>query len=88
MTTDTRITEATMYPYQSCGETKKTSLSDDDLTGVCAIYPKAKDPGTCEVYTTTTGCCDASGAPATGSVLAAMFVLVALRRRRPVTSAR
>ncbi len=42
-----KITEATMYPFQDCGETKKTSLSTDDAESVCTIYPRNADPGEC-----------------------------------------
>ena len=37
-----------MYNFQDCGETKKETLSHDDIDAICAIYPKADDPGTCE----------------------------------------
>ena len=37
-----------MYNFQDCGETKKESLSHDDIDAICAIYPTADDPGTCE----------------------------------------
>lgn len=81
--TDPTITEATMYPFQSCGEVKKTSLSPDDITGACTIYPEANDPHTCSPATASSGCCDASGAPGAGSIALAGLVLASgLRRRR------
>jgi hypothetical protein len=82
---DTKVTEATMYPYQTCGETKKTTLTQDDVDGACSIYPTGKDPGTCAPATAPSGCCDAGGAGAPGSLaLGALctFWLSALRRRR------
>jgi MYXO-CTERM domain-containing protein len=47
-TTDPRILDATMYNFQSCGETTKESLSPDDIQAKCDIYPCARDPGTCD----------------------------------------
>ena len=87
-TTDPKILDATMYNFQDCGETKKESLSSDDIQGICAVYPTAKDPGTCEqVGSGGSGCCSASdgpGAAGTGvgaGALAALTVLLARRRR-------
>ena len=39
--------DATMYPFQACGETIKTTLTDDDIAGICAAYPLAKAPTSC-----------------------------------------
>ncbi len=47
-TLDPRIVEATMYNFQDCGETKKETLSDDDIRAACDIYSLAKAPGTCD----------------------------------------
>jgi MYXO-CTERM domain-containing protein len=84
---DTKIRDATMFPTQDCGETKKSSLSNDDINAICSIYPTVKDPGTCEpVGATTTGggCCSASrGADRpTGALLLAGVVALWVRRRR------
>jgi hypothetical protein len=43
----TSISDATMYAFQDCGETKKASLEADDVEGACAMYPLADDPGEC-----------------------------------------
>lgn len=81
-----RITEATMYNFQDCGETKKESLSQDDIDAICQIYPTNKDPGSCDhVGTSTGGCCSASRGPngPVGSLLlASSTVLLLLRRRK------
>jgi hypothetical protein len=84
---DPRITEATMYPYQTCGETKKKTLSDDDIAGACAIYPTAQDPKTCSVAQAPSGCCDASAAPGSSSLLAALILFRFRRRDRSSTKA-
>jgi hypothetical protein len=36
-----------MYNFEDCGETKKETLSSDDIQALCDIYPIARDPGTC-----------------------------------------
>jgi hypothetical protein len=78
--------DATMFNYQECGEKSKESLSDDDIDGVCTIYPAASDPGVCEPPPDDAGCCDTRG-DSRGSL--ALTVLVGLtwlsgfwRRRR------
>ncbi len=52
------ITDSTMYNFQDCGETKKISPEQDDIDGVCAIYPLAEDPHECKpVGGNNPGCC-------------------------------
>lgn len=81
---DPEIYEATMYNFQECGETKKQTLEQDDIDAICAIYPKANDPGSCaRIVEDNPGCCGTSRHPGaallmTGSVLA----FLARRRRR------
>ncbi len=62
----------TMYPQTSIGDVEKRTLSDDDIAGVCAIYPE--NPGGCG--------CGSGGAP---GLLAGVLGAMALwpRRRRP-----
>ena len=83
-TNDPAITEATMYNFQDCGETKKASLSPDDIDFLCKVYPIAEDPGTCaEVEPSKPGCaCSSSEPPLPALTLAALTGLVLLRRRR------
>ncbi|MFN0245504.1 MAG: hypothetical protein ACKV2T_01265 [Kofleriaceae bacterium] len=83
-TDDPRIVESTMYNYQDCGETKKASLEADDIEGVCAIYPKAEDPGTCLGVSTDVGCCSAGGGPSGAAILLVCIggFVVGRRRRR------
>ncbi len=82
LATDNKITEATMYPFQDPGETKKESLSDDDIQAICDIYPTSKDPKTCEhVPLASGGCCSTSDRPE-ASFLLAGSVLLLLRRRK------
>lgn len=84
------ITEATMYNFQTPGETKKETLSDDDIQAMCDIYPIAKGPQACNHVAPTgsgAGCsCTASGGtfdrPDVGFLLAGTTVLIMLRRRR------
>jgi hypothetical protein len=81
-----KITEATMYNFQACGETIKQTLSDDDINAICKIYPTEADPGTCVPVpgTGTTGCCSGSVSrrPGASLLLAAATVLLVLRRRK------
>lgn len=88
-TTDPTITEATMYPFQDCDETKKETLEADDIAAICAIYPTANDPHSCAaVDMGGAGCCTVSGAQQTpvGPVaLMALVGWVVLRKtRRPL----
>lgn len=89
-----KITEATMYNYQNPGETKKETLSDDDIQSMCDIYPKDKDPGYCAAPGSGGGggggCCSASGERADVSVLLGGLtfgLLVAGRRRKKLSRA-
>ncbi|HEX7838043.1 MAG TPA: hypothetical protein VF469_11300 [Kofleriaceae bacterium] len=71
-----KILDATMYNFQDCGETKKETLSDDDIESMCKIYPAGMAPGG--------GCCSASGGsrPDASLILAGATVLLLRRRRR------
>lgn len=60
---DPKIVEATMYNFQDCGETKKATLSDDDIAGICVTYPTADDPGTDLHVDEAAGCCSAAPRP-------------------------
>jgi MYXO-CTERM domain-containing protein len=81
-TSDPTILEATMYPFQDCGETKKETLEPDDISGICTIYPTAKDPKTCApVGSGGGGCCSTSDHPEAAFALAGLTMLL-LRRRR------
>jgi MYXO-CTERM domain-containing protein len=82
-TSDPTITEATMYNFQECGETKKASVSADDSAAICAIYPKIDDPGVCEPVGDESGCCSASdsGMPPV-ALLGGVMAILLLRRRK------
>lgn len=81
-----KITEATMYNYADPGETKKETLSDDDIKAMCDVYPPAKDPGVCEPVGSSGssgggGCCSASGGSGASFLLAGLTAALVLRRR-------
>lgn len=82
------IEETTMYPFQTSGETKKSTLAPDDIAAMCAIFPKAT-PGTCEPVGTSSGCCSAADGPS-GPIALSLLVAVAMgsRRRKNRASAR
>jgi Matrixin len=44
----TNISDATMFAVAQTGEINKRDLAQDDLDGVCAIYPADEDPGKCK----------------------------------------
>lgn len=99
-TTDPAITEATMYPYQDCGETDKATVSDDEVDAICTIYPLADDPGVCEPAGAGDdgGCCSAagdgaggagaSGAAALAAACGLLIVASGRRRRAPANRRR
>jgi MYXO-CTERM domain-containing protein len=70
------LPDCTMYPQASFGDLNKRVLHDDDIEGLCAIYPKGKTTGGC---TTSVhgGCdCSAAGAPAAASFGLALALVV------------
>ena len=85
---DPLIRDSTMYNFQTCGETSKASLSLDDTTAICSIYPLATDPGTCDsVGGGSGGCCSVGGGqparlPWPQVLMAAGIAGVLFRRRR------
>lgn len=84
-TSDPKIIESTMYPFQDCGETKKATLSADEITAICTIYPTASDPGTCAAVSTGAGCCDVGAdrsSPLAPLVLSLIVGFVGLRKTR------
>lgn len=87
--TEPAITESTMYNFQECGETKKSSLEAEDVAAACGIYPIAEDPGECApVDLTPGGCCSTSNRPLPALLAAGVTLLVLARRRRPRVSRR
>lgn len=78
------IRETTMYNYQTCGETMKADLTQDEVDAMCVTYPLARDPGTCgAVGGGGEGCCSAqSSAPSSLLLFFATGLLLFLRRRR------
>jgi uncharacterized protein (TIGR03382 family) len=63
----------TMYPATTPGDLEKRSLSQDDIDGVCAIYPSSGG-----------GCgCGSAGAP---GAIAVLLAVLALRPRRRAAS--
>ncbi|GAB4564262.1 MAG: hypothetical protein Tsb0020_14260 [Haliangiales bacterium] len=90
---DQELLDATMHPSQECGETKKATLSDDDINAMCAIYPLASgDERSCEAVNIggdRGGCEVAASRPATPTpsqpwwplALLGLGLGLALRRR-------
>jgi Pregnancy-associated plasma protein-A len=80
-TNDPLITEATMYNFQDCGETKKASLEADDIGAICTVYPKAADPNVCAPLGAKDGCCNSSAAPHPSTLLLALGLLLLVSRK-------
>ncbi len=80
------IPEATMYASAGVGETSKRSLHDNDIQGLCDIYPAGGPTLTCggeEDEVPPTGCCGGgSGAMLLGLLPALMLTINAGRRER------
>jgi uncharacterized protein (TIGR03382 family) len=78
-----RVSSATMFASAPLGETSKRVLDDDDIEGLCAIYPRGKSTWTCVAQDTGgQGCsCGPGGSP----MIAVLPVALAAmgRRRRP-----
>ncbi len=68
----------TMDPYGILGDTGKRVLSQDDVAGVCAVYPAGGPTATCETQQRRSGGCGTGG----GAGAAALLLLVAPLVRR------
>jgi hypothetical protein len=76
---------ATMNPYSGPGDIAKRTLAQDDVSGLCAIYPAGKATVTCvdAPHHSGGGCASGgAGAGASALLLAAAALLPRLRRRR------
>jgi len=78
---DPSIVEATMYNFQTNGETKKETLESDDIAAICSIFSKSAPQGTCEPVSTG-GCCSASDGPGGALALTGLVGLGIWGRRR------
>ncbi|HEY3354133.1 MAG TPA: MYXO-CTERM sorting domain-containing protein [Polyangia bacterium] len=78
------VVQATMFNYASPGDTSKRTLSQDDINGLCAMYPLAADPKSCSRVDTSSdsGCRAAPGAAASPALLLLLLAALALARRR------
>ncbi len=83
--------EATMYASAGAGETLKRDLADDDIAGICEIYPPGTPAGECNhepvgglvLHCQTGGCAvAASGANRSPLWLLAPAAVLLVRRRR------
>jgi uncharacterized protein (TIGR03382 family) len=66
--------ESTMYADAPAGETRKRTLTDDDILGVCTVYALGKEPGK--------GGCAAAGDGTAGLAATLALTTVFLVRRR------
>lgn len=84
MTESVVVKEATMFNFQDCGETKKQTLEQDDIAGVCGIYPKSINPGECKAAQSSVGNCATSRGPSGWLWLGLTYVALCFRRKRPM----
>ena len=71
------IKEATMYPYSQPDETDKRSLEQDDIDGVCGIYPTDRKAGPCKpVDLSQSGCGCRSGGQGASLVVLLVFLFM------------
>jgi len=77
------LPSATMYLSAQYGETDKRTLEEDDIEGVCSIYPAGAPTVTCvQEEVDAKGGCACSSAPDSAWWLGALWALVLVRRRR------
>ncbi|BDG01878.1 matrixin family metalloprotease [Anaeromyxobacter oryzae] len=76
------MADVTMYPYEQPVETKKRTLSPDDVDGVCTLYPAGSTSGSGGGGPSSShgGC--ATGPGFAGTTLLALLALGLRRRRR------
>jgi MYXO-CTERM domain-containing protein len=81
--------QATMYLSAQSGETEKRTLEDDDIEGLCHIYPAGEATVTCvqEEVDARSGCAGCSAAGPPPGLLGAVALLGLARRRRARTPA-
>lgn len=95
----TTVPEATMYASAPPGEISKATLHDDDIQGMCDVYPGGPEPTACEPFERplvggvggsgsaldepSCACGAASAAPAGSLAPLLLLGLAGLRRRRP-----
>ncbi len=70
---------ATMYATAPIGETSKRILGQDDINGICAIYPRGQP--TVTNLETPGGCSSSPSQTGPGAALAALLLLLHGRRR-------
>jgi hypothetical protein len=83
------ITDTTMYPYSLMpGEISKRTLTDDDVNGVCQVYPNTQPQDAC--FQRTQGGCGMGGAtgPAVPWFLAIVYVARSRFRSRSPSRSR
>jgi hypothetical protein len=76
------IMDATMYAAVAPGDTARRTLTDDDIAGVCAIYPVATAPSCTDDGGSAKGCSFGGRSGGTAAFAAAILMVSALLRRR------
>ena len=72
---------ATMYATAPIGETSKRILAQDDIDGICSIYPRGQPTVTDLQASGGGGCSSSPSQTGPGAALAALLLLLQIRRR-------
>jgi hypothetical protein len=87
------VTKATMYPFSPPDSTAMRNLSDDDVRGVCDVYPSTDTATACYGYIEGRGCSESevrwpgtetAGWVSLATAAASILVLLLTRRRRGI----
>ncbi len=75
---------STMYPYSGAGDYAKRNLAQDDVAGLCTIYPAGQATATCATTSSApkSGGCAAGGEGALPAILLALAAIAPRLRRR------
>jgi MYXO-CTERM domain-containing protein len=72
---------ATMYASGPPGETSKRDLAQDDIDGICSIYPKGAATAVCGSAADSGGCGCSAAQTGPGAALGTLLLLLQIRRR-------
>jgi MYXO-CTERM domain-containing protein len=73
--------EAAMYASGPPGETSKRVLAQDDIDGICSIYPKGAATAVCGSAADSGGCGCSAAQTGPGAALGTLLLLLQIRRR-------
>lgn len=81
------ILDSAMYNYTVPGEITKRYLSQDDIAGICGIYPANEDPGICKPVSFSDHACSCRQLPSKSQpslFLLLLLFITSIARRKPI----